>query len=206
MLRLSFLFKIHQLQRSVFFMTQKIFDKNEHIEKDRGTESELAYRNLCEFEKNYCENISVDSKGSIVYSIDPVKLAELENITEDDLKDLDFSTIEFPSYEKLFEEKYKGKFLKSVAAISPKELEKRLGRGTLDQAKKNDVDLNMNYTESIKEVDLDNDGLPDRIDIDDSKNSVQTVADLNIVKNTTSKDTGRDHVEKKGKRKDDIEL
>ena len=186
-------------------MTEKVFDRNEHIEKDKGTESELAYRNLCEFEKNYCEDISVDSKGSVVYSIDPVKLAELDNVTEDDLKDLDFSTIEFPSYEKLFEEKYKGKFLKSVAAISPKELEKRLGRGTLDQAKKKDSDLKLRYAESIKEVDLDNDGVPDRIDIDDSKNSVQTVADLNIVKNSTSKDTSRDH-ERKGNRKDDMEL
>ena len=186
-------------------MTEKVFDKNEHIERDRDTESELAYRNLCEFEKNYCESISVNSKGSVVYSIDPVKLAELENISVDDLKDLDFSTVEFPSYQKLFQEKYKNRFLKSIAAINPKELEKRLGRGTLVQASNKDRDINLRYADSIKELDLDNDGVPNRIDIDDTKNSVQTVADLNIVKNTTSKDTSRD-LERARRQRDDMEL
>ncbi|WP_186672972.1 hypothetical protein [Sporosarcina sp. BP05] len=187
-------------------MPELAFEKNAHIERGIGTEKELAYQNLCQFEKNYCESISVDSKGSVIYSIDPVRLAELDNLTENDLKDLEHSTVEFPSYEKLFEAKYKNKFLKSVAAIKPNELEKKLGQGTLDQATKRDRDLRLRYAESIKEVDLDNDGVPDRIDIDDTRSSVQTVADLNILNNTTSKDTSRDHDKKKEKQKDDLDL
>ena len=187
-------------------MSEKVFDRNEHIERDRGIESELAYQKLCEFERNYCESVYEDTSGSIIFTIDPAKLAELENITENELKDLDFKTIEYPSYEKLFESEYKDKFLKNIAAISPNELEKRLGRGTLDEATKRDRDLKLSYAESIKEVDLDNDGVPDRIDIDDTRNSVQTVADLNILNNATNKDTSRDNDRRKEKQKDDLEL
>lgn len=182
------------------------FEKNEHIEIDRGTEKELAYKKLCEFERNYCEDIYENSSGSITYKVDTARLAELENISESDLKELDFNTVEFPSYERLFEEKYKNKFLKNIAAISPKELEKRLGRDTLDQATKRDRDLKARYEGNIKERDLDNDGVPVRIDIDDSRSNIQTVADLNIVKNTTSKDTSRDNEKRRERQKDDIEL
>lgn len=42
--------------------------------------------------------------------------------------------------------------------------------------------------EENKEIDLDNDGVPDRIDIDDTRNSVQDVKDLDILKNSASKE------------------
>ena len=45
----------------------------------------------------------------------------------------------------------------------------------------------MEYAESIKERDLDNDGIPDRIDIDDNRNSVQDVKDLGEVANNTDR-------------------
>lgn len=188
-----------------------MFAKNENVERDHGTdndETELAYKKLCDFEKNYCEVIYKNSSGNIVYEVDPAKLAELDNVNESALKELDFNTVEFPSYERLFESKYKQRFLKNIAAIQPAEIEKRLGLGTIFQASKKDRELREQYAERIKERDLDNDGVPDRIDIDDSRNSVQTVADLNIVKNTPSKEIGRDQETRRErtKRKDELEL
>ena len=51
-----------------------------------------------------------------------------------------------------------------------------------------------------KEKDLDNDGIPDRIDIDDTRNSVQTTSDLYKVGNRTDK-THKDKQEKEQKHK-----
>jgi len=172
-------------------------------------EREIAYQKLCEFEKNYCEDIYLNTTGSVVYEINATRLAELEN-TEDPFKDLDFltkenldfQTVEFPSYKKLFEAKYKNRFLKNLSAINPNELQKKLGKDTLKLVAKGDTEIKARYTENIKEVDLDNDGVPDRIDIDDTKNSVQTVADLDIVKNLTSKETSKGQDKKQ---KDDME-
>lgn len=187
-----------------FFMDEMILDKIGPIEK------ELAYQKLCEFEKNYCEDIYLNTTGAVVYEINATRLAELENTEDHDLKELDFltkenldlQTIEFPSYQTLFEAKYKNRFLKNLSAIKPNELQKKLGKDTLEVVAKGDHEIKAKYTEIIKEVDLDNDGVPDRIDIDDTKNSVQTVADLDIVKNLTSKETSKDQEKKQ---KDDIE-
>ncbi len=190
-------------------LPEKRFEKNERIERDRGTEednTELAYKKLCEFEQHYCEVIYKDPSGNIVYDIDPARLAELENISENDLKQYDFNTVEFPSYERLFESKYKQRFQKNLAAIQPKEIEKRLGSDTLDQTVKRDRELRDSYLQRTKERDLDNDGVPDRIDIDDTRNSVQTTSDLGIVKNMASKETGRDQEKRKERQRDEMEL
>lgn len=169
------------------------------------SEIELAFQTLCEFERNFCESIYQNQNGAIVYEIDAARLSELENVAEINLKDLDFSSVEYPSYQKLFEAKYKNKFLKNIAAISPKELYKKLGPGTLEVVSKKDQEIKTRYAESVKEIDLDNDGVPDRIDIDDTKNSVQTVADLDIVKNTTNKETNRDLEKTREKIRDELE-
>ncbi|WP_260288974.1 hypothetical protein [Peribacillus aracenensis] len=190
-------------------MPEKKFEKNERIERVRGTEEdniELAYKKLCEFQQHYCEVIYKDSGGNIVYDIDPARLAELENIPENTLKQYDFNTVEFPSYERLFESKYKQRFLKNVAAIQPKEIEKRLGSDTLDLTIKRDRELRDSYLQRTKERDLDNDGVPDRIDIDDTRNSVQTTSDLGIVKNMASKETGRVQEKRKERQIDEMEL
>lgn len=172
--------------------------------KTEDSEIEIAYQRLCEFERNFCETIYEKDNGAIVYEIDTIRLAELENTNEDDLKDLDFSTIEYPSYQKLFEDKYKKKFLKNIAAINPNELQKKLGSSTLHEAAKSDNEIKLSFA-ATKELDLDNDGVPDRIDIDDTKNSIQTVSDLNIVKNSTNKETNRDIEKKIEKIKDELE-
>lgn len=61
--------------------------------------------------------------------------------------------------------------------------------------------MHQRFLENTKELDLDNDGVVDRIDIADSKNAVQTVADLNIVGNDTSKEVSRGN-----KKRDELEL
>lgn len=180
-------------------MDERILDKTDLIDKEE------VYQKLCEFEKNYCEDIYEKSDGTIVYGIDPGRLSELENVPESELKNTDFSTVEFPSYKELFESKYKSKFLKNIKAINPRELQKELGKDILEKASKDDSEIQKGYARSIKELDLDNDGVPDRIDIDDTKNSVQTVADLDIVKNLTSKETSKERAPKKEKKKDELE-
>ncbi|MCI1591214.1 hypothetical protein [Heyndrickxia oleronia] len=62
------------------------------------------------------------------------------------------------------------------------------------------------YLQRTKKRDLDNDGVPDRIDIDDTRNSVQTVSDLNIVKNMASKETARDQENRRERQRDEMEL
>ena len=152
-------------------MGEKILDKTKPIEM------EIAYQKLCEFEKNYCEDIYLNTIGAVVYEINATRLAELENTEDNDLKELDFltkesldfQTAEFPSYKKLFEAKYKNRFLKNLSAISPNELQKKLGKDTLEVVAKGANEIKAKYAASIKEVNLDNDGVPDRIDIDDTK-------------------------------------
>ncbi|MGR5968597.1 hypothetical protein ACT7C1_11565 [Bacillus paranthracis] len=56
------------------------------------------------------------------------------------------------------------------------------------------------FLEHFKERDVDNDGTPDRIDIDDTKNAVQTVGDLNKIKNATSKEIQEENERRTGKK------
>ncbi|MGG0447817.1 hypothetical protein ABEZ87_27630 [Bacillus mycoides] len=53
----------------------------------------------------------------------------------------------------------------------------------------------MHYEQITKERDLDNDGTPDRIDIDDTNNAVQTIGDRDKVKNATNKETQEDYAD-----------
>lgn len=56
------------------------------------------------------------------------------------------------------------------------------------------------FLEHFKERDVDNDGTPDRIDINDTKNAVQTVGDLNKIKNATSKEIQEENERRTGKK------
>lgn len=187
-------------------MSEGVLDKSVHIQR------ETAYEKLCEFEKNYCEDIYKTSTGSIVYEINSTRLAELENVSENELKEFDLLSkensglpIEYPSYKKLFEAKYRNRFLKNLPAINFNELQRKLGSGILEEIAKTDKKVNVIVTK-IKEADLDNDNVPDRIDIDDSKNYLQTVADLDIVKNSTNKETSEDKKKKEKQKKNNLEL
>lgn len=81
-----------------------------------------------------------------------------------------------------------------------KEIDSKVGEGTLDTIIATDPIIRIRYEEITRERDLDNDGTPDRIDIDDTKNSVQTVGDLDKVKNSTNKEIEEENEEKKEKK------
>ena len=62
-----------------------------------------------------------------------------------------------------------------------KEKESRLAElNSILDMENNALGIDNQNEEITKEKDLDNDGVPDRIDIDDNDNSVQKVADLDI--------------------------
>ncbi|QWG92843.1 hypothetical protein [Bacillus mycoides] len=158
------------------------------MDKER---EESSYRTLCEFEKSFLENFKEKDDGNIEFS----------SFNLDD-KERMFPTqsLTYTSFKDLFEDQYKDAFLTSIESLDLKEIDNKLGPGTLDTIMARDTIIRTRYEEITKERDLDNDGTPDRIDIDDTKNSVQTVGDLDKVKNSTNKETEEDNEEKKEKK------
>ncbi|MDO7285900.1 hypothetical protein Q5W88_21590 [Shouchella clausii] len=152
---------------------------------------EMAYKTVCEFEKSSYEKIYVDQDDRIVLELNKEQFLELENMDEGNFENRTFQPLKFPSYKSLFNKRYKDAFSRNVKAINPQLLKNEIGEDKLLEVIKQDQALRRRYMENIKEVDLDNDGIPDRIDIDDSRNSVQTVSDLNLVGNSTNKETER---------------
>ncbi|PFZ93696.1 hypothetical protein COL70_08745 [Bacillus pseudomycoides] len=149
---------------------------------------ETSYRTLCEFEKSFLENIKEKDDGNIEFSSFDL---------EDKERKFPIQTITYTSFKDLFEEQYKDSFLTSIESLDLKEIDNKLGGGTLDTVIDRDTIIRIRYEEITKERDLDNDGTPDRIDIDDTKNSVQTIGDLDKVKNSTNKETQEDNEDKK---------
>ncbi|WP_230690653.1 hypothetical protein [Bacillus thuringiensis] len=119
---------------------------------------------------------------------------------EDKERKVPIQSITYTSFKDLFEAQYKDSFLTSIESLDLKELDNKLGAGTLETIIARDPIIRIRYEEITKERDLDNDGTPDRIDIDDTRNSVQTVGDLDKVKNSTNKETEEDNEEKKEKK------
>lgn len=120
------------------------------------------YKELCELEKRYYEEI---------YSED--KMIFLKSDQEPEKK--------YSSYKDLFEDQYKDSFNQHLKDLGLNRLSQNIGV-TSDSLQKAIKD---------SELDIDNDGTPDRIDIDSQRNSVQTVSDLNIVGNSYTKDFER---------------
>lgn len=162
---------------------------------------ELAYKTVCEFEKSSYEEIYKDENNQVVYQLNKSMFLELENFNENDIDEKMFEPLKYPSYRKLFNSKYSDIFRRNIRAIKPELLKNEIGENNLLEIIKNDDKLHQRFLENTKELDLDNDGVVDRIDIDDSKNAVQTVADLNIVGNDTSKEVSRGN-----KKRDELEL
>lgn len=155
------------------------------IERDKSLE--MAYKVACDFEKTHYEKIYEHQDGSIILEIDK----DIYNNIDDSIENTLDEPIKYPSYRDLFNKRYRNSFRRNLNAINIKLIEKELGINNLQQITRLDDVLEKQYLESIKERDLDNDGVPDRIDIDDTKNSVQSIKDLDIVKNSTSADTER---------------
>ncbi|UOE94772.1 hypothetical protein [Alkalihalobacillus sp. LMS39] len=160
---------------------------------------ELAYKTVCEFEKAKYERIYVDEHNQITYQVDKEQFLELEHHNEKDMDSSFFSPVKYPSYKNLFNQLYRRNFTRNVFAIQPELLKNEIGEDNLIGVIKQDEQLRRRYLKNVKEVDLDNDGVPDRIDIDDTRNSVQIVSDLSLVKSSTDKET-----ERHNKRKDEL--
>jgi hypothetical protein len=155
------------------------------MDKER---EEISYKKLCKFEKSFLETFKEKDDGNIEFS--SFNLEDKERM-------FPTQSITYTSFKDLFEEQYKKSFLTSIESLDLKEIDSKVGGGTLDTIIATDPIIRIRYEEITRERDLDNDGTPDRIDIDDTKNSVQTVGDLDKVKNSTNKEIEEENEEKK---------
>ncbi len=158
------------------------------MDKER---EKFSYKILCEFEKSFLEDFKEKDDGNIEFS--SFNLEDNERTTPT-------QSITYTSFKDLFEDQYKESFLTSIESLDLKEINSKVGADTLDTIMAKDPIIRIRYEEITRERDLDNDGTPDRIDIDDTKNSVQTVGDLDKVKSSTNKETEEDNEEKKEKK------
>jgi hypothetical protein len=160
------------------------------MDKER---EEISYKKLCKFEKSFLETFKEKDDGNIEFS--SFNLEDKERM-------FPTQSITYTSFFKdLFEEQYKKSFLTSIESLDLKEIDSKVGEGTLDTIIATDPIIRIRYEEITRERDLDNDGTPDRIDIDDTKNSVQTVGDLDKVKNSTNKEIEEEMKRKKKEKK-----
>lgn len=159
---------------------------------------EIAYKAVCNFEKKLYEEFSNDEDNQITYKLNKDKYSELES--SNTLNEQIFQAMHFSSYQDLYHSLYKDTFERNMQVINLNHLQEEIGKNNLFELVRNDNILKNIYLEKIKELDLDNDGVSDRTDIDDADNSVQTVADLHIVGNSTNKETA------KNKKHEELEL
>lgn len=170
---------------------------------------DISYQRVCEFEKPHYEKLEVDEDGAVVLTIDRELYQHLEHneVVNDEM----FEPVKYSSYNDLFNNRYRNNFKRNLTAIKYRNLENEIGKGDLSKVIQKDQELRKLYTKLTKERDLDNDGIPDRIDIDDTRNSVQTVKDLSSVKNSTTASTQRyndkkERQERESRRNNELEL
>lgn len=140
---------------------------------------EKSYKNICHFEKTFYEDITEKDDGTIEFK------REHENDTK-----IDFQT--FNSYKELFESEYKELFLVNVEVLDFNDLNNHFQDNTLSVVSDSDLMVRSRMKDITKERDLDGDGVPDRIDINDNNVAVQTVGDLDLVKNSSSKEVEKE--------------
>lgn len=166
-------------------------------------ELERVYKKVCDFEKSHYETIDQLSDGSVSISDNS------NSFFDSDQDNLEIDTTRYPSYKKAFHNRYEKSFKRNLSAVNLSLLKKEIGQENLNKIINADPELKKYYLEIHKELDLDNDGIPDRIDIDDTRNSVQTVSDLNLIKTSTNVNTERyndkQEQERKKERSDELE-
>lgn len=143
------------------------------------------FKPLVSFQLSHYESVKevgIDDNYNLLYTAD---------VEQED------KIVAYSNYKDLWEKNFKNDFIEDFNNFTYEELEqdKELSKvpNLLNKLSKNYPIINKavthakEYGKPIKEKDLDNDGVPDRIDIDDTRNSVQTTADLNKVGNRTDK-------------------
>ena len=114
------------------------------------------------------------------------------------LESEDHEPIAYTNNKDLFEDNFKNGLIDDFENLAIEEIENSFPDDLLQKLSNNDSDINkaykqaIKYRRSIKDVDRDNDGIPDRIDIDDNRNSVQTPSDLMEVGNSIDKEHNRE--------------
>ena len=170
------------LLRNIDNETLDFFEKY-NVKVDDNFMKDIDYKNLINFNISHYENLTEDPITNEIIYIPDIELKDNE--------------MKYPSYKDLWEEIFKNDFIEDLNSFTFEELlnneELSKTENILDKLSSNYKDIEKEirnakaYELSIKEVDLDNDGIPDRIDIDDTRNSVQTTSDLYLVGNKTDK-------------------
>lgn len=120
------------------------------------------YERLCALEKRYYEDIYTENNFVFLKSEnEPIK--------------------KYSSYKNLFDSEFKNSFLKHLDSVGSERICRFL---EIEKSKLQDLI-------EIDEKDLDGDGTPDRIDYDKNRNTLQTVADTNLVNNSYRKEHER---------------
>lgn len=165
---------------------------------------EIAYQSACDFQKSFYEEISENENKEITYQINKEKFSEIEN--PNTVNAQLFQMIHFTSSQDLYNSRFKSDFEHNFKTHDLEIIQKEVGEDNLLELAKNDIVLRNILLEKTKELDLDNDGIPDRIDINDSDNSLQTVSDLNIVGNSANKQIAENKNIKIKRSNDEMEL
>lgn len=155
----------------VGFKNQK-FD----IDENKLSIEEQHFYKVCMFEKSHYEDIYMNENDEIIFLPD-------NNFPNENV-------LIYDSFENLYEDEgFNERLSEDLDNLLIEDITDTLGNETLNTVTKNDIILKEKYLDSIKGLDLDNDGTPDRIDSDKNRNSVQTQSDLSTVGNKTSKET-----------------
>ena len=174
------------------------FFKTHNIDKPENFIQDIEYKSLVNYQVEHFESIKeipFDQTYKLEYNSD---IDENKN------------TKSYSNYKDLWEENFKNDFINDFDNLTLEEIENNDNflntPDLINKLAKNDNEVAnafnnaKKYRKSTKERDLDNDGVPDRIDIDDTRNSVQTTADLHKVGNKTDKtheDKKENHKEEK---------
>lgn len=143
---------------------------------------ETEFKNLIQFQLSHYELVEEFSSTEIVYTPD----IESANLKET-----------YSSYQALWENQFENNLTNDLECFTLKKLQKDefLSKSPDLLNKLANYNSNVNTTleglkkeaKLVKELDLDNDGVPDRIDPDDTRSVIRTEADKDLVGNKTDK-------------------
>lgn len=161
---------------------QKYTENDHDFKTDSTMEIELSveenhYKNVCELLSSHYQIIEEIDNNHIIF------IPDVDNNNN-------FQT--YNSYTELYENEFSNELLEALDELYLEDLENELGEDTLSFISEKDSAFEKKYSEVSKEKDLDNDGTPDRIDYDDTRESIQTVADSDKVKNKGTKEQARE--------------
>lgn len=173
-------YMIEKGQFKDIFLEEKL-----EINKDVNFIHDHDYKHLVDFQLSHYERIDEVNLGdsyNLIYNLD----VETNNNTKT-----------YSNYKDLWEQNFRNDFINDLNNFALDELEsnKDLAKvpDLLNKLVKNDKEIKTAlkntriYEKSIKEFDLDNDGVPDRIDPDDNRSVLKVEADRSLVGNKTDK-------------------